>query len=237
VLSLIPVLNSREEATLIWGVIVVGYVSWKDTSIGTSFLQILRSVLHWKLLSLWVATAVYTAVIIAGAHALGLWHTTAIKESIYWYFGSGCVLTGKALTAKQFEGYSARLARTAIRFTLLLEFLIGLYVFPLAVELVLVPLVVLLAGVSAISTTAENASAKTFSDRLLTAFGVGLLIWATVEAATDLDGLLTRNRAESFVLAPALTLAFVPFLYAIWRLSRWEQDRTRRRWLESKSTS
>jgi hypothetical protein len=236
VLAVIGFLNSRERATIIWGFLLMVYVWRKDDSIGSSFLQVFRSMLHPKLLTLWITTTAFTAGLVLTANAAGLWHTTAIKETVYWFFGSGAPLTGRAIAAKTFDrAYAKRLARSAVRFTLIIEFLVGLYVMPLAAELVLVPLVALFLMMQVV---AENdpahAAIKKLLDRVLMLIGIGGMTWVLVSALTDIDGLLTREHAERLLLAPAFTLAFLPFLYAIWRWSRWEQDRTMRRWRETK---
>ena len=51
------------------------------------------------------------------------------------------------------------------------------------------------------------------------------LTYVAVSAATDLDGLLTRENGERLLVAPALTLAVVPFLYAV---SWWSQREQRK---------
>jgi hypothetical protein len=51
----------------------------------------------------------------------------------------------------------------------------------------------------------------------------------TALKATVPDGFLTRENAEGFLVAQALTLAFVPFLYGVAWVSRREQANLRRR--------
>ena len=79
------------------------------------------------------------------AHRLNLWHLTALKETIYWFLGTALVLVGSAITAQVFDrAFAMRLMHKAIRFTLIIEFLVGIYVMPLILELVFVPLMTLL---------------------------------------------------------------------------------------------
>jgi hypothetical protein len=55
------------------------------------------------------------------------------------------------------------------------------------------------------------------------AIGLGLLAYVAFSALSDLGGFLTRDNAEKFLVAPALTVAFIPFLYCVGWLSRREQ--------------
>jgi hypothetical protein len=234
-IAAIEFLNSREKATLILGVVVLAYVWRKDHSIGGSIFQVLRSMLAPKLSLLWVATCIYSATIVYAAYAAGLWHTTAIKETIYW-FGTALILTGNAITTSSFDrAYAKRLARRALRVTLVIEFLVNLYVLPLLAELVLVPFVALFVGMQIVAEHDPNlASIKKFIDRTLILVGLGLMVWVIVRALTNLHGTLTREHAEVLLLVPAFSLALVPFLYAMWKWSRWDQERIMRRWRESK---
>lgn len=229
--------SSREKAMVIWCVLLSVYVWRKDNTIGAALLQVLRSMFAPVLSLLWAAAAAYCTGVVFAAHAVGLWHMTAIKETIYWFVGTGAVLTGSAITTHSFDrAFVKRLARKALRFTIIVEFLINLYVMPLAAELVLVPLVALFVIMQVV---AENdpklAAVKKFLDRALILTGGGIMVWVIASALTDLGGLLTREHAEGLLLAPAFTLAFIPFFYGMWLYGRWDLDRAMRRWRESKA--
>jgi hypothetical protein len=116
-----------------------------------------------------------------------------------------------------------------LKWTILVEFLVNLYVFPFAVELVLVPVIfffVMLQMVDEHNTT--DLLITQFINGVLLVVGFGLIAYAAVSAIGDFDGFLTRN-AEDFLVASALTLAFVPFLYGVAGVSRPEQANLRRR--------
>jgi hypothetical protein len=66
-------------------------------------------------------------------------------------------------------------------------------------------------------------------DGVLVAAGVLYLGYFFVRALGDLDSFLTRHRAEDFLVGPALTIALIPFLYALAWMSRREQDNLRKR--------
>lgn len=231
-LTLIDFLNSREKAGAIWAGAVLVYVLCKDRSIAGSILRSLGTLFTPKLSLVWAAAAAYAAGLVLAAAVIGLWHTTAIKETLYWFLGTAVVLTGSALTTPSFDRtYAKRVAHKALRLTIIIEFLVNLYVMPLAAELVLVPLVAMFVMMQIVAESDPKlASVRTFLDRALMLIGVCLLAWVTVSALTDPRGLLTREHAEALMLVPVLTLAFLPFLYGMMRWSRWDTDRVMRRW-------
>jgi hypothetical protein len=209
-------------------------VAVKGEGVGGALFGVLRALLHPKLLLMFGSAAVYCTAVVLLAYRLGIWHTTAVKETIYWFVGTGLVIVGNAPTSASPHDptYFKRLLRNAIRFTLIVDFLVALYVFPLAVELFLVPLVLLFVGMQVIAEREPNmASAKKVIDAVLFVIGLSLMLYVIVSAFTDLSGLLTRDNAERFLLAPALTIAFLPFLYAVAWASRRELNNLRKRHL------
>lgn len=233
---MVEFLNSREKAVVIWGVIVLAVVLGKDRSIVLSFLPVLRSMFAPKLTLVWVLAATYTGLLVLAGRATGLWQTTATKETLYWFFGAAVVLAGNAIVSRSFDGdYVKQIARKALRLTIIVEFLVNLYVMPLAVELVLVPLIALFVTMQVVSERDPSlAATKKVLDRVLMLIGFGLIAWVLLSASTDLHGLVTREHTEGLLIAPAFTLAFVPFLYALWRWRRWDQERGMGRWREEK---
>ncbi len=231
VLAFFDFLNSREKAIIIWAAMLVSFAAYKSDGLGSSLGAVLRSIFLTKLAFLFGAAAAYCAAFVLAGNKLGLWHTSAIKETVYWFFGSGVVLTGSAVTARDDPDFVRKLVRRAVRFTLIVEFLVAFYVFPLAVELLIVPFILLFVGVQVV---AENdptlASAKLVTDAVLITFGFGLMLWVAVEAATSPHALLTRENAEDLLLAPVLTLAFVPYLQLVSWHSRRELESLRKRW-------
>jgi hypothetical protein len=231
VLAFLDYLNSREKAIIAWAVVLVGVAAYKSDGLGSSLGAVLRSIFLTKLMFLFGAAAAYCAALVLAANKLGLWHTSAIKPTTYWFFGSGVVLAGSAITGRDDPDFVAKLVRRAVRFTLIVEFLVGFYVFPLVVELLIVPFIVLFVGMQVVAGNDPTlAPAKRVIDAVLIAFGFGLMLWVALEAATDPHGLLTRENAEDFLLAPALTLAFVPYLQFVAWHSRRELENVRKRW-------
>lgn len=75
-----------------------------------------------------------------------------------------------------------------------------------------------------------HSPAQRFSSGVITTIGFGLLAYALVRVLHDLSGFLTRENAEGFLLAPALTLASFPILFVVVRRVRWDTAAVRRRW-------
>jgi hypothetical protein len=232
-LSMLDLLDSREKALLIWAGVVVTYGASKNWhAVASSGKLTLRAALRWKLLLLFGTAAVYCAGVAFLAARMGVWHTTAAKETAYWFFTGGLVLADYAVTrANALDASFYRwLFGQAVRFTILVEFLINLYIFPFVIELAVVPIVLVLV-LSQVAAASEAALAPVRKpiEWTLVAIIAFLLGSATVRAAFDPSSFFTRENVETFIVTPAFTIAFVPFV-AVWAvISQWEQARLRLR--------
>jgi hypothetical protein len=89
-------LNGREDAIVLWAVALLGFALYKNPrEIGGSMLAV---VLHPKLLLLFGSALACSAIVLYAAAELGLWHTPALKVTVYWFVGTAIVLAGSALT-------------------------------------------------------------------------------------------------------------------------------------------
>jgi hypothetical protein len=224
-------LNSREDALLLCVVAILGFAVYKSPrDIGRSVLGVLRALFGFKLLLVFGSAALYSAALIFGAETLGIWHTTAIKETVYWFVGTGVILVGNAISWAEKPLLLRMLLKQGLKLTIIVEFLVNLYVLPLAAELVLIPIALMFAGIEAIASNDPSlASARRATNFVLTAIGLSLLLYAAVSALTDLDAFLTRENSEDFLVGPAMTVALMPLLCGIAAMVGWEMRNLRRR--------
>jgi hypothetical protein len=157
---------------------------------------------------------------------------TTLKETIYWFFTGGAVLAGRAVehAAPLDRAFYLKLIRHAIRFTIIVEFLVKLYVFPFLAELVLVPIIALFVGMQVVAAYDDSLhAARKPINSVLVGMSLFLLIHAGIDAISDPGGLFTRENFESVLVAPVLTFSFVPFLAAWAWIARRELENVRKR--------
>ena len=237
-LELLPpdFLNSREDAMVIWGTVIIAFAPYKNfRGIGSSFLAFLGALFHPKMLAMFGSLAVYTGVLLYGANEAGLWggEGSVIKAAVYWFLGTGVILAGEAVTrARPGDAYLLRkVFKRIVGVTILVEFIANAYALPLGYELVLVLVALAFTGMQVVARhdPSTPAPARQFIDAVLVAIAVAYLVYFLVRALGDLDGLLTRETAAEFLVGPVLTVAVTPFIYGLAWLSRREQDNLRKR--------
>jgi hypothetical protein len=227
----IDFLNSREDAAVVWAAAILAFVVYQSRGeILGSFWAVIQT-LFPKLAILFTAAAAYCAAVVYVAWTAGLWHATAFKETLYAVVGVCFVLVGRAVQERPGgRRYLRRVLGKALCAAVVIEFVVNLYVFPLAVELILFPvLLTLLVTQGADKYDPSKRSAARFADSAVAYIGVAALAYVAFSATTDLDGLLTRENAGRLLVAPALAVALVPFLYAVSWWSRREQENLRKR--------
>ncbi|MEJ7792031.1 MAG: hypothetical protein WKF65_08690 [Gaiellaceae bacterium] len=227
-------LNSREDAILLWTIVILGFVFYKDfRGIGGSFLAVFRSLMSPKLLLLFGSALLYSAVVVYGASELGLWHTSALTATIYWFLGTGVVLAGEAVTDGARDGrvFLRRVLRRVVAVTIVVEFVVNVYALPFAFEVVGVFLLLSFVGVRVVAQRDSSTPAPVlrFIDVVLATIGVVYLGYFVIRVFGDVPGFLTRENAEDFLVGPALTLALIPFLFAAAWWSRREDERLHKR--------
>ena len=114
-----------------------------------------------------------------------------------------------------------RIVGATIVATLVVEFLANVYVFSLAVELILLPLVVFVYLLDVVAgMKPEYAPTKKLTGAILIGFGMFLLLRTVWLVASDPSGFVTSVNAMRLVVPIALTIAFVlpAYLLAVYLL-------------------
>jgi hypothetical protein len=225
-------LNSREDAVLLWSIVFfLVFVVYTFSRDRRGLGDVVGAVVTPELLVLFGSAAAYSAAIVLLADRLGLWHRASLKETVYWFVGSGLVLVAKAVDATPSWGYLRAIFRSAIALTILIIFVANFYVFPLACEIVLVFVVLVLTltrEVAPYTPGGEPVVGRT-TDRLLTCLGLILLVTFLLRALLDPGDLFTGTTAERVLVVPVLTLALIPYLLAVAWYCRREVANIRRR--------
>jgi hypothetical protein len=223
-------LDHREQALLIGSVLVIIVaLAIKDVRCGVpSTLKILFTPPLGPLLLVGV---IYVAAVVVFAAALGLWMMPFLGLTVTWAIGSAGFMFFTAGDAVPDRQYFAKALGRSIRRTLIIEFLVALYVFGLLVEALLLPVLVVLVSLSAIiEDKPEYAQAKSKLDGVLAVFGLALISHAGWSIATDFGTFWTFENLMRLVLPPAMTIAFLPYAYLLRSYIRWEDRRFHQRW-------
>lgn len=209
----IPGLTSRETAICVWIAILATYVS-RSPGVRSSTLAVLRSIFFEPFIFATICLIVgYTLSAFVILYGLGYWHFTMTPILIVWFFGVGL----GALLSQQIPGarYFGHLIMSSIGLTAVVEFLTNLYTFPTPIELILVPIVGLfVASVALASRQPDRKVVVTFLNGCLAIISVTIIVYSVTEIVQNFKFVASAATAEDFLLPLALTLGYLPFIYA-----------------------
>ena len=205
--------NTRQWALLIWLVAALFYVL-RYEKIRKSFGGVVRAFFGlWKpvgLLVLYVAGWVWLA------YALGIWEPALLTDTLFWLVGPAVwALMNTSDVAKDDDYIKATLKR-AIQWTLVTEFVAGLFPFSIVIELLLVPALFLLGGAAALAATkAEYASVKPVVEGMLAVGGLWIVGYSVLKLATGWDSIDGVLQVRTFALPVWLTIVTLPYMAGV----------------------
>ncbi len=146
--------------------------------------------------------------------------------TVLWFVGNGIVTFFSSHDAVTDPAYFRKAVRGGVWLLVILEAVVNLAVFPLGFELFILPLllIVVLLGAAA-ATRPDLAIVKTFTDVLLGIFGVVAVARTLYAVATDFESYATLETLMRLLLPPALTVAFLGYVYLLSRYTIWEHRR------------
>ena len=191
-------LNSREWALVFWLlVLAIFIVAYRPTR--TQLPSLLKQ-LFWSPIGVaLLAMTVYVSLLILVARRVHAWDLVLLKDTLLWYFGVATVMFFSVHEASKGSCSFRSLVVTSLRLAIVLEFIINLYVFNIFVELLLVPILALIAGIAAVAETKpEHKLVNTSMDVLLACFGIYLIIHTVVSIVSDFQGFASFRTYRRF---------------------------------------
>lgn len=209
-------LNNREIAIVVWfGVLAVFVLSTRAfrSSVGK-----FRTVLYPKVLVLLALITIYLGGWTYVAARAGLWNTTFTKTTTIWYVGSALSFIADAHNIHRGGRLRKRLVEI-VGVTVFVEYVIMSYAFSLWLELILQPVIFVLALlVGFVPVEPRLRGAARLSQWLLSCVAMVLAVHSVREFVVNWSQLDKRNAFLEFLLPIWLTLVLVPavLLLSVW---------------------
>ncbi len=127
------------------------------------------------------------------------------------------------VTSREDENLFRKIIIDNIKIVIIIEFLVNTYTFSLVGELVFIPFMTLIVMLDVVAKTDKKylAVAKLMS-RLQIIIGLVILIYATSNAISDYKNFGSMDTMKNFLLAPLLTISFLPLIYFILLFAAYE---------------
>jgi hypothetical protein len=214
-------LTNREIAVGAW--LIAGFL-WAMTysSIRTSLWRVVEVAAGPKIAIPLLLFAAYVVAVVAIASQVGIWETSLVKDTVFWFAVAGLAMFGRFGKIND-DRFVRRTLIAAVAVPELFQFLFGTVSFHLGVELLLFPLLLftVMTGVFA-GTKDEYRDAKRFLDGLAAVIGVALIVGTVYVLVTTWSSLDGRHLVLSFYLPIWLTATAIPAVVVIGTYAKYE---------------
>lgn len=209
-------LNNREVAAIFWLLLVIFWYVLNEE----------RRQLIFKVIKAFFPRKVITVVLILGGYTwgityllarLGIWNIQDhLKDTIVWAIMVAFVMVVEVAHISRLDGFFRTIVKDVIRFTIVLEFFVGLYPFNLFVELLLIPFFVILGAIKAFSgNKPEHARLVKAVDWINAILGI-VIIFHTAQGIISEAGILWNIQTLIDMILPSiLTSLSLPFIYSM----------------------
>lgn len=208
-------LNNREIASLVLLALAVG-AAFLYPKTRTPVWGIVKLIASPLILVPFAGLAVSTYALVLLGQELGLWESALIPATVVWVLTQGAVLLYRVATRKPEEAFFRPALVRMVELTWALEVFVGLYVFDVFAELVLLVVLIILGLLSAAAASESSYQpTKRLVDGAMAFIGSGLVLYVVVSVIANWDDIDKTLVARAFFLPLGLTIGLMPYLYLL----------------------
>lgn len=212
-----PALTSREWALVSWITVALAAILARP-SLRRSFGHLLKSVFQPLFLACFGAAVAYISACVWLLHHYEIWKIDNLKTTIVWAVTVAFAAMFR-LNRLHDPSFYRHMVREALSLTALVIFVTEFYAFPFLVEFLLVPILVFFTLMSETSKgDPRHRAVEGFSGCALGLIAATYVFYSIYRTFTEPASLFTLDNGRDLIAPAALTVLFLPFLYAfgIW---------------------
>lgn len=214
--------NSRQMALIIWAALLLVYLLIRGPAVRKSTATVVRTMVGTRVLVpalLLVATVV---ALLYAASKFGLWDISRATDTAFW-FGSAFALLLNMSRVTEGDRYIRRTIGELCGIALVLEVVLEVSVLSLPVEMILVPVITIVALMQVVANAnPEHHAILGCLGWALGLIGVALATVSVYRVVTDFDRLDLDALGRQALLPIWATLGVLPFIYALGVYSKYE---------------
>lgn len=214
------IFNNREIALLFWIALIV--MALLLSKLRKSLVPIFKILTGKMFLIIFSLIGAYLYGIILLLQNLEVWQSSNLKDVLFWLFSVGLIFVFKMNEAKS-NAYFKGIFLSAIKWTIVLEFIVNLYSFSLLTEIIILPVLVFLAMTQAFAEMDEkHKMVSKFLQNVIAVAGLLIFSFSLYKTIVNFDDVLTFQNLVSFLLPSTITVLFIPFVYFLALYSTYE---------------
>jgi cytochrome c biogenesis protein CcdA len=149
---------------------------------------------------------------------MSFWDFSILKDTIFWFFSVALVMFFNANNINS-NSYFFDIARDSVKWTIILEFITNFYTFSLPIELILIPILIVVAFTQAFAEVYKERKdyeqANKFLKNVLSFIGTVIILFSLYKTIVSYKQLFTVDNLKSLLLPIVLTVLIIPFIYLL----------------------
>lgn len=208
-------LNTKEDAWLIY--IFVGLVLCLfSKGLRSSLRSLLISLFNKQFITIYIIAFAYITLSVLLLKWVGIWSISLLKDTIFWTFLVAFPMMFNANKIDSFKKFKTIVILPLFKFSVIFEFIFGLYTFELWIEMVIIPVIALLAGINAFSARKlEHYKVTKLSKWMLNFIVLWMVYGIGKHLIYNYESYLNKQTLFQFLNPLCLSILFLPVLYAL----------------------
>lgn len=216
-------LSTREIALLIWLCIAASFCLIHPT-VRPSTLRLVKASSQRQIVVVITLLYVYLGFVVWGLSLAALWDWGQLKNTFIWSIAVGIASLFRINEIEDEPHFFRKWILGHLKVIAAVEFIITFYTFPLLVELILFPLLFIVASAITIGEDQEKyRPAVSFLNGVLALFGLMLISYAVYMIVIDFQNFASVRTIKDFYTPIALSFAFVPFIFVLYVYSSYRR--------------
>lgn len=208
------IFNSREIATAVWLFIFFIFMLTKK-DVRLSLFKVVECLFGFKMLLMILLLLLYMTAIIFILKSIGFWELYLLKDSIIWFVFTGFQIFINSTSFNRSDHFMTNYLTKNLKLDFALEYIVNIKSFPLVVELLLIPVLVIIGGLDAVANfePEKNKLLIKLIKIVEAIIGLVILVYITVSIIIHFKEMINVQVLKDFLLFPILTIALIPYIY------------------------
>jgi len=211
----LSIFSNRELAAGLW--IIIGLIfllTYKPTR--TAIKPVIRAFFQRRIILMIILAIGYSVSMISLLRISGFWDVGLLKDSVYWFVGSGFVMLMNLNDASKESRFFRNIIKDNLKLIIVLEFIVVFHQFNLLTELILLPILIFFAVLQTVAETQDRyGSVKRLIDWIMTFGAIVMLVLSVIDIIVDFNSFANYSNLKSFLLPIILSITFIPFAYLL----------------------
>ncbi len=217
------VFSNREIAYILWIVaIIIGAIF---TKAGRKFYKDVLPITFCRKFIVFYGVFIFFLLgVIKILHYIGFWNISLLKDTIFWVVLVEIPIFIKALEKAKDQYFFRKLIKDNIKCTIIISFIMGFWTFPLWIEILIIPIVVIGGGLYYVANSDKKyIQVQRLLDNFQGLIGIYLIFFIINNLVRDWSKIYNFQTIKVFILPIILMTLNMPVVYGLAVYNQYEQ--------------